>query len=127
MKLKSQKTMEHLTFLKVGLISESTQFQIDNANIIAVIGIAVTILYCLFSLYKVIDKSNSNNEKVEAFKKEGKTILIGRIILKNSNSFWNVGNSIITGYFYEIEDCIISIDGTSYYKNAIESSKLKIV
>ncbi len=115
------------TFLQVGLISKSTQFQIDNANIISVIGIVVMIFYFLFSLYKVIDKSNSDNEKVEALKKERKTILEGRITLKNSNSFWNIGDSIITGYFYETEDCIISIDGTTYYKNAIESSNLKIV
>ena len=115
--------MKYLTLLQ--LQTKEDKFIIDNGHFIAYVGIALTVLYCLFSLYKVIEKSNSNDEKAEALKKEGKTILLGRIVLKNSNSFWNGGESIILGYFYETEDSFVSMDGTNYYKNSIESYKLK--
>lgn len=119
--------MKQLTFLPAGLHSDSTQFILNNGEIIAYVGIVITLLYCLISLFNVIKKSTSDQEKVEALKKQGKKLFHGTLHFSNADSFWNTKPSSVTGYFYEDEDKFVEVNGNSFYKKALQKTELKTI
>lgn len=107
-------------------LSDNYQLKFISDNI-EIIIIVVVILFVATGLLSII-KSAKQAEKMESivanWKKENKDIFKGRINLIGGGNFLNVKEFTINGFFYEMEDRLISTDGKAYYKNAIESTDL---